>query len=586
MTDRPTVWEPIPEPQDYQKPSNPKLRIVAMVIGLILMLGFVIYVTFLPRQYELQVSIDSTPQGAKVFIGDKERGTTPIQLSLSPAQYNIRLELEGFNTLTTNIDVVKENESYKYDLTNNDDTISITTIPDNADVYIDENYIGKSNLKYKRDLESIHKIRVLLQGFGIQEKMVDFSKERDIIFNLEKSYYKVSVKTVPEGAVLYVDEVYKGQTPITLDMPEGDHDFRLVVSGRKSMFKKIKVQTPLDLEYSFEDDGFTFDTSFGEDSAPGANVYLFHIQDGKINRKIPPLFVGTTPVSRSLNDIMTYMTADLKTRTGLVVANHPTLGTGYMLFEISEDTKISTQKFNVQLSGIASSDVFGQPVDKLDFNNISTEETSVFQDVTQNMRFKLIEQNGNNKLIDRDNYPSGQILLESKPEKIILSPDEKFIVAISKGNATLYQLSNGKKLTAAKGDSAFFALDSSMVCVYSKTHMTTITLPGLTAKTNYLTINGTLIPINNLIAAVTSKGKILSLIGLTDGSKKLWDELYPEFPYEPTSVVVRNIAGKDHVIILGSFFGIDSMIYVDQFPKLVYMWIPENAVDKLIDSHL
>ena len=143
MTDHPTVWEPIQQPQDYnQKHSNPKLRVWAMIVGLLLMLGFVIYVTFLPRQYEYIVNIDSNPQGAKLFINDEMRGTTPLKLSLPPASYALKLEKATFNTLTTNIDVMKDNEVFKFDLTNQEGSVYITTIPDKAMVFVDETFVG------------------------------------------------------------------------------------------------------------------------------------------------------------------------------------------------------------------------------------------------------------------------------------------------------------------------------------------------------------------------------------------------------------------------------------------------------------
>jgi hypothetical protein len=54
------------------------------------------------------VSIDSTPPGASVYVGDKadgEKGQTPVTLSLPPGDYTIVLELRGYGSEFVNIKV-------------------------------------------------------------------------------------------------------------------------------------------------------------------------------------------------------------------------------------------------------------------------------------------------------------------------------------------------------------------------------------------------------------------------------------------------------------------------------------------------
>jgi hypothetical protein len=581
MSKNPTVWEPIPEPQNYPKPGNPKLRMVAIIIGLVLMLGFVIYVTFLPRQYEVMVSIDSKPQGAKLFINEQERGVTPMRLALEPDSYSLKLELGGYNTLTTNIDVIKDNENYSFDLTNRDNAVSITTIPDGADVYIDGVHVGKSNLKYKRDLENIHKVKAVLPGFTAQERIVDFSRERDIIFNLEKSFFSISVISEPEGAVLYIDEDYKGQTPLKVELPEGDHDFRLVLSGRKSILRKMKVQTSLELKFSFEESGFTFDTMLGEENVPGSSIYLFHMAGGVINTKIPPLFVGKTPVSKSINDIMTYITMDLKTKTGLIIANHPTLGSSATHFDIEQASGSSFQKFTLQLSGASPMYAFGQPIDKLDYNNLSSEKNPPFQDALSNKRFILKTVNDGVVIIDRDNYPiGGKIMLEAQPEKLVLSPDQNHMIAVSGKKGILFEIDKGKMLGSFEGSNAYFSLDGKHAVIYSSSFIRHIAMDTLETSTVSARINGTLVPVEKDIALEQDNGKVTGFVNIRDGKRYTWNELFTENPFEPKNIIIKNIAGTDSILLCGKLYGLDVIIKMDGNPVLLYVWIPDNVVDK------
>ena len=587
MTDRPTVWEPIATPEDFnQKPRNPKLRVWAMIVGLVLMLGFIIYVTFLPRQYEYIINIDSNPQGAKLYINDEIRGTTPLKLSLPPSSYTLKLEKETFNTLTTNIDVIKDNEVFKFDLTNQEDSVYITTIPEGAMVFVDETFVGLSNLKYKRDLENIHKVKVSLQGFLPQERTIDFSQERDIIFNLDKSFFDVNIKTNPQGAVVYIDEIYKGETPMTVQLPEGDHSLRMVLSGRKSILKTVKVQTPLDLDYSFDDEGFFFDTMIGRESAPGAKVYLFHLDDNlKVNSKIPPLFVGKTPITRSVNDIMTYLTTDLKTKKALIVANHQTLGATMRIIDF--DPNISNkQDYILQLSGLSPMLTFGQPIEGIDFNSIITDTEIKFQDLDNNLRFQEYSMNGSYYIIDRDNYPKGTILLKEKPGKKILSPDEKYFVAISNSKATLINMSSGKELLSQSGTDAYFTTDSKYVVIYNQNQLVKIDLGSLSKETKTLAVNGKLIPMSQNFAIETDKGKITGIIDFEYGKKTSWNEIFTENPLEPQYVLISNIAGTDNILVIGKLCGVNVMVKADGNPMLIYFWVPENAIQKVISPNL
>ncbi len=586
MTDHPTVWEPIPEATTFRRGPNPKLRIVAMIVGLVLMLGFVLYVTFLPREYSFIINIESVPEGASISVDGVDRGSTPMKLSLAPSSYSLTLKKEGFNTLATTLEVAKEGETFSFDLTKTEDAVSITTIPDGASVYVDNNFVGQSNLKYRRDIENIHRIKVSLPGFREQEKMVDFSKERDIIFNLEKNFYKVKVTTIPKGSVVYIDENYKGETPVETELTEGDHDLRLVLSGRKSIIKKIRVTTPLDLEYSFESDGFDFETMTGEEFAPGAKIYMFHMKDGKVNPGIPPLYVGKSPVTRSTNDIMTYITADLATKQGLLVANHPTLGSYVGIFDLDEGGKPLKPKFTMQLSGDSPETSLGQPAESISYNNIITDVTPTIQDATNNRRFKFVEQGDSWKLIDRDNYPLGQVQLSEKPEKIIISPTEDHIVSIAGGRCSVYDLGSGKLVKTLKGSGAFFTLDGNTVVAYTSSAIETYTFKNDETVKPYARIKGVLVPVTSDFAMDVVKGKVVGFINIKSGEKESWNSIFTENPFEPENVVIRNVAGNVIVLVLGKIYGVQAMVKVDTNPSILYMWIPENAVPKLNSPHL
>jgi serine/threonine protein kinase len=55
-----------------------------------------------------QMQIRSVPAGASVFINDEERGLTPVEITLSPGRYKVRVELEGYDTIESEEDVLEK----------------------------------------------------------------------------------------------------------------------------------------------------------------------------------------------------------------------------------------------------------------------------------------------------------------------------------------------------------------------------------------------------------------------------------------------------------------------------------------------
>ena len=95
------------------------------------------------------MSLSSIPDGARFYVNDRPEGTGPISLTgLVPGRYTIRVEKEGFATVTKT--VVLENggaivEEFRLD--NVMGRIEVRTIPAGVDVFLDGSRVGmtKSN---------------------------------------------------------------------------------------------------------------------------------------------------------------------------------------------------------------------------------------------------------------------------------------------------------------------------------------------------------------------------------------------------------------------------------------------------------
>jgi hypothetical protein len=53
------------------------------------------------------IDIDSRPRGAKVFVDGRPMGTTPLRVpELSPGSHRVRLDLVGYRTVTSTVNIV------------------------------------------------------------------------------------------------------------------------------------------------------------------------------------------------------------------------------------------------------------------------------------------------------------------------------------------------------------------------------------------------------------------------------------------------------------------------------------------------
>ena len=127
------------------------------------------------------LAISSTPKGARVKVGGRARGTTPVKLDLPVGTHEVRVEKPDHATQTRYVKVT-----------------------------------GTEPVRLVVTLESLAAPAAKRQG-------------------------SLFVSSTPPGAALYVDGVSRGRTPLTVTVDEGTHSVRLVYEGKDPLVKRIKV---------------------------------------------------------------------------------------------------------------------------------------------------------------------------------------------------------------------------------------------------------------------------------------------------------------------------------------------------------
>lgn len=170
-----------------------------------------------------KVKIISDKYGDVVYVDGVETGLTPCEIKMSFGSHNIEIE-RG---------VHKHKETYNLERNSNvqeirftlGEEVVINTTEDGDKIYVDGEYVGKSpykgymyygnrRIKIKRDEVEIEKQIEVTKGYG--QNVFDLCMGQMIKFESAK-----------KRTLLFVDGKRMGRMPLELDIPNGNHVFRV-----------------------------------------------------------------------------------------------------------------------------------------------------------------------------------------------------------------------------------------------------------------------------------------------------------------------------------------------------------------------
>ena len=140
-------------------------------------------------------------------------------------------------------------------------TLSITSALPNAEVYLNEKFIGVTSsrqpLVVNDLLEGIYQLKLIRGGYyDWQGQITVMAKmERSVEVELIAKPGSMNIYSEPSGAKIYLDNAYVGETPMSLEkVAEGEHEIRLVKLDYKIWTSKVVVRSfkPTDVKTTLE----------------------------------------------------------------------------------------------------------------------------------------------------------------------------------------------------------------------------------------------------------------------------------------------------------------------------------------------
>ena len=186
------------------------------------------------------LAISSEPADVDIYIDGKHYGkTNNVITDLAVGSHELKLEKEGYATLTktfvtTKGETLKLNETLQA-VSKQKVHFIVKADQENATIYIDDEPLGTKEASKLFMLGSSHTWMIKCNMYHTESGTVTLNERTVIDKKLRPNFGFLNISTTPEqGAKVFVDEEYVGQSPVKTDkLKSGTHTVRVM----KDMYK-------------------------------------------------------------------------------------------------------------------------------------------------------------------------------------------------------------------------------------------------------------------------------------------------------------------------------------------------------------
>lgn len=191
-----------------------------------------ILVPIIMQEVNKKLVINSEPNQASVFLNNVELGVTPLSVNLNTTSNNILIKKSEYKD--SNIDyIVKNNNSDQIiiKLIEDEDVININTVPSQASLFFNEDYIGITPLKFKIQDKGILKVK----KYGYVDNKINITKDtKKLNIVLTEDSSEVFISSDPPSDV-FLNEEYIGKTPFTKKIQKIKHKISFKSKGFRTL---------------------------------------------------------------------------------------------------------------------------------------------------------------------------------------------------------------------------------------------------------------------------------------------------------------------------------------------------------------
>jgi hypothetical protein len=191
------------------------------------------------------LNVDGTPRGADVFLDGAFVGNLPTTISTTLGRHTVEVREDGFSPFSTTLTVAAGTQ--RLNVTLNpivvNGTLNINTNPRGADVFLDGAFVGRSPVTVTTSIGR-HTVEAREDGYRNASTVVNVTAgTQNLNLNLEPVVVNgtVIVDGGPRGANVFLDGVFAGNLPVTLNTSIGRHSLEVRADGFENFATTINV---------------------------------------------------------------------------------------------------------------------------------------------------------------------------------------------------------------------------------------------------------------------------------------------------------------------------------------------------------
>ncbi len=203
-----------------------------------------------------QVSLNTSPQGATLYVNEQQVGRTPLSMDLLQGRYDFRLEMEDREPQKFSIRVPANQTinlptramEWKHG------SLDLRTIPEGAWVTVNGEPLGQTPGTFSLPSKTELNFAVSLLDYEETSFNLILNPDQTVQQTLQLSPLlgELRIETKPTRADIYLDGRIQGLSPLNLELPIGDYDLEVRKAGYTSQTHKLRPQANKTARYSFE----------------------------------------------------------------------------------------------------------------------------------------------------------------------------------------------------------------------------------------------------------------------------------------------------------------------------------------------
>jgi formylglycine-generating enzyme required for sulfatase activity len=187
-----------------------------------------------------------TPSPARVSLNGQEIGEAPGEFEIAPGKHRISIAAARYQPFAAEIEVegAGTTQTFTPQLVPNWAEVNVTSEPTGAQVFVDGEPRGTTPLKTEIVAGS-HPIELRLEGFkpwttDVQIKAGEPMSVGPVKLGLPDA--RLALRSEPSGAAVSVGGVYRGQTPLELELrPDIDHAVVVSKPGYEAVTRQVSL---------------------------------------------------------------------------------------------------------------------------------------------------------------------------------------------------------------------------------------------------------------------------------------------------------------------------------------------------------